>query len=114
MAARDDIEDVANRALTYFELWRSHGRPLSREELCRALGCDDRILRKAVRKLRCEGYMIVADPEGGYRFAHDGGEVYGYTSSLKSRIQALREVTEAMEEAAQREFGPPGEQMRLL
>jgi len=110
----DEIEELANRALTHFELWRHNGRALSREELCRKLGCDDRTLRIAVRELRCEGYLIVADPGGGYRFAHKGGEVYGYTSSLKSRIQALREVTEAMEAAAQREFGPPGEQLSLL
>lgn len=110
-----EINGLAGRALTYFELWRGHRVALSREDLCRRLGCDDRILREAVRELRCRGHLIVADPAtGGYRFAEEGQEAYQYIGSLTSRIQALREVVDAMKAQAEREFGPPGEQLRLL
>jgi len=110
----DGIQDIASQALRHLELWRGRRKALTRDELCRMIGCDDRNLRNALRELRVQGYLIVAEADGGYRFALEGGEVYGYTSSLKSRIQALREVAEAMEASAEREFGPPGEQLSLL
>jgi len=111
---RELIQDIATRVLTHLELWRNTRRALTREELCNALDCDDRALRIALRELRCEGHLIVAEADGGYRFAQAGEEVYGFTATLKSRIKALREVTEAMEDAAQRQYGPPAEQLSLL
>jgi DNA-binding GntR family transcriptional regulator len=110
----DELQALANAALQIFEEWRGSRRALSRKDLCHRLGCDDRILRQAVRELRCQGHLIVADPNGGYRFAQCGEEVFGYTSSLKSRIQALREVTEAMEAQARQRFGEPVEQLSLI
>jgi biotin operon repressor len=108
-----DVNEVAEETLKTLETWKGYGA-ISREDLCASIGCHDRVLRQAVRELRCNGHLIVADPEGGYRFARAGEEVYGFTSSLKSRIRALRQVTEAMERAAQREFGPRVEQVSFL
>lgn len=107
------VRELGARALAIFKRYRGSSVALTREALCNALDCDDRVLREAIRWLRCEGYLIVAEPGGGYRFAREGEEVYGYTSSLKSRIQALREVTEAMEAAARQEFGPQQERLPL-
>jgi biotin operon repressor len=114
MPTNDRIQEIADRALEIFKEWRGSRCSLSREDLCHKLDCGDRELRIAVRELRCQGHLIVADPAGGYRFARCGEEVYGYTSSLKSRIQALREVTEAMESQARRRFGEPVEQLNLM
>lgn len=105
--------ELAGRVLTIFKRYRESSVPLTREALCSMIGCGDRELRQAVRYLRCQGHLIVAEPSGGYRFAKKGDEVYGYTSSLKSRIQSLREVTEAMEAAARKEFGPKQEALPL-
>ena len=105
--------ELAGRALTVLELYRESSVALTRETLCGILGCDDRPLRRALRHLRCQGHLIVAEESGGYRFAKKGEEVYGYTSSLKSRIQALREVTESMEAAARQEFGLEQEALPL-
>ena len=113
MAYDTRAEALAERALPVFEQFRGSSVALSRESLCKRLDCQDRLLRDAVRELRCQGHLIVADEAGGYRFAKSGEEVYGYTASLKSRIQALREVTEAMEAAAQQKFGEPVEQLGL-
>jgi biotin operon repressor len=114
MPTDDHIQEIADRALVIFEEWRGSRRFLSRKDLCHKLDCGDRELRMAVRELRCHGHLIVADPTGGYRFARCGEEVYVYTASLKSRIQALREVTEAMENQARRRFGEPVEQLSLI
>jgi len=109
----DDTAALADRALPLFERYRGSGVALTRQSLCNVLNCHDRLLRDAVRELRCRGHLIVAVESGGYRFAQEPGEVYGYTASLKSRIQALREVTEAMEAAAEDAFGEPVTQMEM-
>lgn len=114
MAGTDEIRELANRALQVFEQWKGSRQALSRRNLCKMLDCDDRVLREAVRELRVRGYLIVADPTGGYRFARHGEEVYEYVSTLTSRIRSLREVTEAMNEAAQRQFGPRREQLSMF
>lgn len=109
------IQEVARDALRVFRRWKGSGVAISREDLCRKLDCNDRTLRQAVRELRCQGYLIVADPDtGGYRCARRGEEVYAYTGTLVSRIRSLREVVDAMEDSARREFGPKQEQMELL
>ena len=114
MAGVDEIQELADRALQVFKRWQGSRHALSREDLCQMFDCDDRVLREAVRELRIRGYLIVADKAGGYRFARHGQEVYGYTASLKSRIQALREVTTAMETAARQKFGEPVEQIPMF
>jgi len=114
MAGTDEVQELADRALEVFERWKGSRQALSRKNLCDMLDCNDRVLRDALRELRVRGYLIVADPAGGYRFARYGEEVYGYVSTLTSRIQSLREVCEAMTTAAQRKFGPRREQLNLL
>lgn len=111
---RQEIQQLAMRALEIFRRWKGSGVALSRSDLCKKLNCNDRTLREAVRELRCQGYLIVADPAGGYRFARRGEEVYGYTGTLISRIKSLREVVDAMEDSAEREFGPKQEQLPLI
>jgi biotin operon repressor len=108
----DYIQDLAHRALSLFRIWEESEQALSRETLCKQLGCGDRALRWAVRELRCQGYLIVAEPGGsGYRFAREREEVDAYTASLTSRIRALREVVDAMRSSAVQEFGPRQEVM---
>jgi hypothetical protein len=115
MPTDDHIQEIADRALVIFEEWRGSRRSLSREDLCHRLDCGDRELRMAVRELRCQGHLIVADSkQGGYRFARNGPEVYEYTGRLKSRISKLREVSEAMDEIALKRFGEPVEQLSLM
>ena len=112
-AGAETTVELAGRVLTVFNRYRDSSVALTRETLCGILGCEDRSLRRAIRHLRCVGHLIVADEAGGYRFAKKGDEVYGYTSTLKSRIQALRTVTESMEAAARKEFGPKQEALPL-
>ena len=106
------IEQIAERLLPIFREWRGTGVALSRDWLRQQVGCSDRVLRRAVTYLREEGELIIADPNGGYRLARSANEVIEYTSSLKSRIEALRTVVTAMESTATREFG--ASQMALL
>ena len=69
----------------------------------------------AVREFRCQGHLIVADSKlGGYRFGRNGPEVYEYTGRLKSRINKLREVSEAMDDVALKRFGEPVEQLSFM
>ena len=114
MPGQDDINELARRALAVFERWKGSRQALSRTNLCQMLDCDDRLLRMAVRELRVRGYLIVADPTGGYRFARHGNEVYEYVGTLTSRIRSLREVSEAMTAEAQRQFGPRREQLSMF
>lgn len=105
---------LAEKALDVFAKFRGSSVTLSRQYLCHELNCEDRQLRKAIRELRCEGWLIVADESGGYRFARSPEEVFGYTASLKSRIRALREVVDAMEGEARKVWGEPVQQLGLL
>ena len=111
----DRILEVADEALEILKEWRGSSQSLTRDALCSRIGCNDRTLRAAVRQLRVQGHLIVADNKrGGYRFARHGEEVYAYTGRLKSRIKKLREVAEAMDEVALEQFGPQQEQLSFL
>jgi len=105
-------EELAPRLLRIFEAWRSSGRVLERADLAHQLACSDRILRVAVAVLRKDGHPIIAEGEGGYRFARSADEVLSFTGTLKSRIGELRQVVNALEAAAAREW-PADLQMRL-
>lgn len=97
-------KEIAPAVLDFLTLWRASGQAFSRRSLCSRLGCDDRALRLAIVELREHGHLIIAEETGGYRLAQSAGEVLEYTASLKSRIRALRQVVDAMEAAAAREF----------
>jgi hypothetical protein len=109
------IEQIADQLLEILEEWRGSRQTLNREGLCTRIGCNDRQLREGARQLRIRGYLIIADnKQGGYRFARNGQEVYKYTGRLKSRIQKLRVVAEAMDAVALKRYGPPTEQLSFL
>jgi len=111
----DRILEVADKALEILEDWRGSSQALTRDSLCSRIGCSDRTLRAAIRELRIQGHLIVADnKQGGYRFARNGSEVYGYTGRLKSRIKKLREVADAMDAVAIKRFGEPVEQLSIF
>jgi biotin operon repressor len=103
----DRVHEVMPEVLAALERWRGSSHVLSREELCGMVGCSDRVLRAAIVELRKTGHLIIADEGGGYRFARNAKDVYGYTMSLKARIQAMRTVIEKLEAVAMQEFGPP-------
>jgi len=104
--------EVAPAVLEVLQGWRGSSYVMSRQTLCHRLGCSDRVLRAAIVELRKQGHLIIADEDGGYRFARSVDEVLGYTGSLKSRIGSLWEVIRLMEAAAERQFGP--QQLGLL
>jgi len=112
----DQIAAIAPLALHVLSNWRGKGYPLSRTDLAARCNCDDRTLRAAIAELRRQGYLIVADKDGGYRFASSWADVERFLSEMKSRITAIREIVESMERTAAQEFGPApvAEQMRLL
>lgn len=83
------------------------------EDIAREVGTSDRIARAAVAVLRERGELIVADPNGGYRFARDYEDVLQFTASLKSRMESLRQIVVRMELAARSKYGD-NVQPRLL
>jgi DNA-binding GntR family transcriptional regulator len=107
---------AAELVLQVLRDWRGHKYVPSREDLSARCHVDDRVLRAAIAELRRQGYLIVADEEGGYRFATGWNDVERFLASMKSRIVALREVVTAMETRAAAEFGPApvAEQMALF
>jgi len=108
------VDEVMPVVLDILERWRGSSMVMSRADMCARLRCTDRVLRAAVAELRKAGYLIVVDDGGGYRFARSVDDVVAFTSSLKKRIQSLREVVERMEAASLRQFGSPGGQMELF
>jgi len=108
------IQEVMPVVLEELQRWQGSSHVLSRKDLCAMVECSDRTLRSAIVALRKSGYLIIADEQGGYRFARDAEDLYTYTTSLKTRIQAMRVVIELMEAAGIREFGAPGGQLELL
>lgn len=101
----DRAAEAAPIVLQVFERWKGSSNTLSRQDLMGLTGLSDRVIRAAIGELRRQGYLIIADEGGGYRFARSAGEVLTYTASLKSRVDALREVVKAMETAAKDQFG---------
>jgi len=104
---------VAPQALQLLEKFRDGEYVLSRTDIAGRLGVTDRVVRATMAELRKQGYLIVADAKGGYRFARSLEDVQRYTASLKSRVAALRAVIMQMEAAAQRVYGPDVEQVGL-
>jgi biotin operon repressor len=101
----DRAAEAAPVVLEVFKRWRKSRNALSRQDLVGMTGLSDRLIRSAIAELRRQGYLIIADENGGYRFARSVDEVLAYTASLKSRVDALREVVTAMESAAEDQFG---------
>lgn len=103
MAGMDErAADVAAQVLYVIKSWPQ--RVIFSEELAKQVGTSDRIARAAVALLRERGELIVADAGGGYRLAQGYEDVLQFTASLKSRIEALRQVVTQMETAAREQF----------
>jgi DNA-binding GntR family transcriptional regulator len=107
------IREIADEALAILKEWRGSSQSLSRESLCARIDCDDRKLREALRLLRLDGYLVVAVPSGGYRFATCHQDVQTYLRQMKSRIKKQSAVVNVMERAARQEFGEPAEQLAM-
>lgn len=105
-------EEIAPQALRILQEWQHSKTPLSRKMLAHRLRCSDRVLRAAMAVLRKQGHLVIAEDDGGYRLAGSADEVDAYVGTLRSRIGELRQVVNAMEAAAAREF-PDDLQMRL-
>lgn len=71
-------------------------KPQSRYALAGAIGISEREFRKAVRDLRNEGYLIIAEATGGYRLAAKA-EAKHYIKSLYSRAYDLLRTAKTME-----------------
>lgn len=97
-------QDAAPQVLALLEEFRHKTYILTRADMTGRLGITDRVLRAAVAELRKQGHLVVADENGGYRFAVSWNDVNRYTASLKSRIAALREIVAEMETTAARTF----------
>jgi len=107
------VREIADEALSILDEWRGSSQSLSRESLCARIGCDDRTLREALRLLRLDGYLVIAVPSGGYRFATCHEDVQGYLRQMKSRIKKQSAVVTVMEHRAKQEFGEPVEQLSM-
>lgn len=107
--------DAAPAVLEYIQTAQAEGRVPSRDELVLRLQLSDRLIRQAVAELRNQGYLLVADEGGGYRFASSYADVMRYTASLKSRIESLRDVIRRMELEAHRRYpdGQDAEQLEM-
>ena len=94
--------EIADRVLAEIRFY--NGRPVASQRIARELGENERLVRAAIAVLRERGELIIADPSGGYRFATSYDDLTQFTSSLKSRIEALRQIVSRMETAGRQAF----------
>lgn len=103
MNERDEqAKEIADQVLAEIRFY--NGKPVSSHQIAREIGANERLTRAAIAVLRERGELIIADPGGGYRFARSYEDLTQFTSSLKSRIEALRQIVSRMETAGRREF----------
>ncbi len=58
----------------------------SRRQLCAALTCGDRDLRKCIEALRRDGHAVGVAEGGGYYMAADAGEVAEIVEGYRTRV----------------------------
>lgn len=95
-----DTPSIARMIYRVLRDTQDSARAMSRGELSELCGCSVREVRAALGDLRRDGVLVVADEQGGYRLATSTAEVEAYTARLKRRVQALREICDAMDQAA--------------
>lgn len=96
----DAAIELAPQVLAVLKEWQRSGQALSRYALAARFKTNERIIRQTMLELQLRGHGVIADADGGYRLARNAEEILAYTATLKSRIAALREKTDALDRVA--------------
>ena len=93
----------------------SSANPITNERICRHIGIpygndsNGPKVRKAVEKLRAEGFPICANSSGpspGYWVAEDWEQLHGYADRLRGRIRSIQATLDALLRYGRERFGP--------
>lgn len=100
--APDPEDDNEWIVLYWLRDWRRYSTPIGRADLAKRTGRSDRSVRAAIEGLRRAGWLIVAEPRGGYRLATTREDQDRLLNQLRSRSISLYLTYRRLREAVQR------------